>query len=51
MQEDLAKQRSSLNSSLTHANGIRRVDFRFEESQDEREEDFPEDGGPFLVFA
>lgn len=51
MQEDLAQQRRSLNSRLAHAHRVRLVDFRFHQAGDEREEDFPEDGGPFLVVG
>jgi hypothetical protein len=39
-----------LDTGLAHALGVELVDFRLEESEDKREEDFGEDGGPLLVL-
>lgn len=51
MQEDFAEEVSSLDAGVAHADGVGLVDFWSEEAGDEREEDFAEDGGPFLVVG
>ena len=51
MQEDVAKEAGSLDASLTHSDWVGAVDLGPEEAGDEREEDFAEDGGPFLVVG
>ena len=51
MQEDFAEEISSLDACVAHADGVSLVDFWSEEAGDEGEEDFAEDGGPFLVVC
>ena len=51
MQEDFAKEISSLDARIAHADGVGLVDFWSKQAGDEREEDFAEDGGPFLVIC
>lgn len=51
MQENLTQQLSHRNPRLAHAHRIRLVDFGFEQALDQGEEDFGEDGGPFVVVG
>lgn len=51
MQEDFAEEISSLDARVAHADWVGLVDFWSKEAGDEREEDFAEDGGPFLVVC
>ena len=51
MQEDFAEEIGSLDARVAHADGVGLVDFWSQQAGDEREEDFAEDGGPFLVVC
>lgn len=51
MQEDLAKQRCSLNPGLTHADGIGLVDLWLQKSCDQREQDFSKNCRPILMIC
>ena len=49
MQEDFGKECGGADACFAHSQGVRLVDFWFEELGDEWEEDFGEDGDPLFV--
>lgn len=51
MQENLAQQLRHTHPCFAHTLQIGLVDFRFEQAFDKREENFGENGGPFLVVC
>lgn len=51
VQEDLAEEGGGLDTGFGHTYRVELVYFGFEEAEDQGEEDFAEDGGPFVVIG